>query len=130
MSHSGNPQRRVLWADRSLSHDDTSMLRPGPATPSTVVHNTQVGKKRKVTMSSSALPDSRPIMIAVIGSYVPRRCGIATFTTDLAESLAAEAPGSEVWAVAMNDLPGGYPYPKRVHFEVSEETRVDYWLAA
>ena len=66
----------------------------------------------------------------MIGGYVPRRCGIATFTTDLAESLAAEAPESHIWAVAMNDLPGGYPYPKRVHFEVSEERRGDYWLAA
>ena len=102
------------------------MLRPGPATPSTVVHKTQVGKKRKVTMSSSMRPDSRPARIAVIGNYLPRRCGIATFTTDLAESLAAEAPESDVWAVAMNDLPGGYPYPSRVHFEVSEERRGDY----
>ena len=130
MSHSGNPQRRVLWADRSLSHDDTSMLRPGPATPSTVVHKTQVGKKRKVTMSSGARADSRPARIAVIGNYIPRRCGIATFTADLAESLAAEAPESEVWAAAMNDMPEGYPYPSRVHFEMNEQSRGDYRLAA
>ena len=66
----------------------------------------------------------------MIGNYLPRRCGVATFTTDLAESLAAEAPESDVWAVAMNDLPDGYPYPSRVHFEVSEERRGDYQLAA
>ena len=30
--------------------------------------------------------------IAVIGNYLPRQCGIATFTTDLVEGLSAEAP--------------------------------------
>ena len=73
---------------------------------------------------------SHPARIAVIGNYIPRRCGIATFTTDLAESLAAEAPGSEVWAAAMNDVPEGYPYPSRVHFEMNEQNRGDYRLAA
>ncbi|HZK49483.1 MAG TPA: glycosyltransferase family 4 protein [Thermoleophilia bacterium] len=66
----------------------------------------------------------------MIGNYIPRRCGIATFTTDLAESLAAEAPESEVWAAAMNDTPEGYPYPSRVHFEMSESSRGDYLKAA
>jgi glycosyltransferase involved in cell wall biosynthesis len=73
---------------------------------------------------------SRPSRIAVIGNYVPRRCGIATFTADLAESLATEARDSEVWAAAMNDTPQGYPYPSRVHFEMNEQSRRDYRLAA
>jgi glycosyltransferase involved in cell wall biosynthesis len=73
---------------------------------------------------------SRPARIAMIGNYTPRRCGIATFTADLAESLAAEAPESEVWAAAMNDTPEGYPYPTRVHFEMNEQSRGDYRLAA
>jgi hypothetical protein len=30
--------------------------------------------------------------VAVIGNYLPRQCGIATFTTDLVEGLSAEAP--------------------------------------
>ncbi|HZK48637.1 MAG TPA: glycosyl transferase family 1, partial [Thermoleophilia bacterium] len=66
----------------------------------------------------------------MIGNYVPRRCGIATFTTDLTESLGAEAPESEVWAAAMNDTPDGYSYPSRVHFEMSEPSRGDYLKAA
>ena len=74
--------------------------------------------------------DHRHARLAVIGNYVPRRCGIATFTTDLAESLATAAPQSEVWAVAMNDRAEGYPYPGRVHFELGEECQDDYLLAA
>ena len=32
--------------------------------------------------------------IAVLGNHLPRQCGIATFTTDLSEAIAAESPGS------------------------------------
>jgi glycosyltransferase involved in cell wall biosynthesis len=74
--------------------------------------------------------DHRPDRLAVIGNYVPRRCGIATFTTDLAESLATAAPHSDVWTVAMNDRPEGYAYPGRVHFEIGEQEPGDYRLAA
>ncbi len=74
--------------------------------------------------------DHRPDRLAVIGNYVPRRCGIATFTTDLAESLATAAPHSDVWTVAMNDRPEGYAYPARVHFEIGEQQPGDYRLAA
>ena len=45
--------------------------------------------------------------VAVIGNYLPRRCGIATFTTDLVEALSAEAPEINCWAVAMNDSTRG-----------------------
>ncbi|NQT70646.1 MAG: hypothetical protein HQ552_13845, partial [Desulfobacteraceae bacterium] len=46
--------------------------------------------------------------VAVIGNYLPRQCGIATFTTDLVEGLSAEAPDIYCWAGAMNDKPEGY----------------------
>ena len=68
--------------------------------------------------------------IAVIGNYLPRRCGIATFTTDLVESLAVEAAGIRCWAVAMNDRPAGYPYPNRVRFEIDQNKLTDYSIAA
>lgn len=58
--------------------------------------------------------------IAVIGNYLPRQCGIATFTTDLVEGLSAEATDIYVWAVAMNDKPEGYPYPEKVCFEINQ----------
>jgi hypothetical protein len=51
--------------------------------------------------------------VAVIGNYLPRQCGIATFTTDLVEGLSAEAPDINCWTVAMNDRPEGYPIPKK-----------------
>jgi hypothetical protein len=35
--------------------------------------------------------------VAVIGNYMPRRCGIATFTTDLVEGLSVMAPDMNIW---------------------------------
>jgi len=68
--------------------------------------------------------------VAVIGNYLPRQCGIATFTTDLVEALSVEAPDMECWAVVMNDTPDGYRYPPRVRFEVNQNRIADHHLAA
>ena len=68
--------------------------------------------------------------IAVIGNYLPRLCGIATFTTDLVEAISAEAPDINCWAVAMNDKPEGYAYPGKVRFVVNQNRLADYSVAS
>ena len=68
--------------------------------------------------------------VAVIGNYLPRQCGIATFTTDLVEALSAEAPDIYCWATAMNDKPEGYPYPEKVRFENNQNKLSVYSVAA
>jgi hypothetical protein len=45
----------------------------------------------------------RPVRIAVIGNHLPRRCGIATFTTDLCNAIAAEYGAAQLSVVAVND---------------------------
>ncbi len=74
---------------------------------------------------------SSPKSLAVIGNYLPRRCGIATFTTDLCDALAGcIGSRADLLAMAMNDIPAGYRYPKRVRFEVRENVQSDYLMAA
>ncbi len=68
--------------------------------------------------------------IAFLGGFDPRRCGIATFTTDLCESVARAAPVAECYAGAMNDRPEGYKYPSRVRFELLEKDLNSYRRAA
>ena len=68
--------------------------------------------------------------VAVIGNYLPRQCGIATFTMDLVEGLSAEAPDINCWTVAMNDRPEGYPYPEKVRFEINQNKLSDYSTAS
>ena len=68
--------------------------------------------------------------VAVIGDYLPRQCGIATFTTDLVEGLSAEAPDIYNWVVAINDKPEGYAYPEKVRFEINQNKLSDYNIAS
>lgn len=79
-------------------------------------------------MSEQTVPSIR--RIAVIGNYLPRQCGIATFTTDLCEALAAAAPETNVFALPVNDTPTGYAYPPRVRFELAENDLASYRRAA
>lgn len=69
--------------------------------------------------------------IAFIGNHLPRLCGIATFTTDICEAVSKKAPDpSKVFAVAMNNVEEGYPYPPRVRFEIRQGHHRDYEAAA
>ena len=67
--------------------------------------------------------------IAFVGDYLPRKCGIATFTYDLCTSVATQYPGSDCFVVPINDIPQGYDYPAEVRFEI-EEQEVDSYLRA
>jgi len=68
--------------------------------------------------------------VSFLGTYSPRRCGIATFTHDLLEAVAATAPQTDVHSVAMNDRPEGYKYGRRVWFEINQNRLAEYRLAA
>jgi glycosyltransferase involved in cell wall biosynthesis len=68
--------------------------------------------------------------IGFIGNYMPRQCGIATFTTDLCEAIAAEYDGTTCIALPVNDVEAGYAYPDRVRFELTEKDISSYLRAA
>ncbi|MDH3196765.1 MAG: glycosyltransferase family 4 protein [Candidatus Krumholzibacteria bacterium] len=69
--------------------------------------------------------------IAFLASYLPRKCGIATFTHDLSSAVLRQCDGDQrVTVVAMNDRPEGYDYPERVKFEVRQGHQIDYARAA
>jgi hypothetical protein len=74
--------------------------------------------------------ESKIQKIAFLGGYLPRRCGIATFTTDLLTAAAAEHAESQCFAVAVNDIEGGYEYPDVVRFEIEEQDLASYQRAA
>jgi len=74
--------------------------------------------------------------VALIGSYVPRQCGIATFTHDVASSVSSHmgtgrlAESNGISIVAINDQETGYDYGPEVKVQIDQHHREDYRTAA
>ncbi len=68
--------------------------------------------------------------IAFIGDYLPRKCGIATFTFDLREAIATQYPETDCIVAPVDDVEGGYDYPNEVRFEFAEQDLDAYRRAA
>ncbi|MFZ0287335.1 MAG: glycosyltransferase family 4 protein [Terriglobales bacterium] len=78
-------------------------------------------------------PQSKPSLpsrIAVIGNYLPRQCGIATFTTDLCAAISAEYGTARLLALPVNDTEEGYDYPSRVRWSLAQDNAKSYEAAA
>ena len=68
--------------------------------------------------------------IAFVGDHLPRKCGIATFTTDILSAVADAYPKTQCFCVSVNDIKGGYEYPEEVRFEIDEQDLSSYLRAA
>ena len=68
--------------------------------------------------------------VAFIGNHLPRKCGIATFTTDLSDAFAEQFPDVESMVLAMNDTDEGYNYSDKVRYEIRQSNLLDYERAA
>src|SRR5690606_40525183 len=70
------------------------------------------------------------IKIALIGTYLPRRCGIGSFSKNLFDSLPAHASGQRNFVVAINDAENSYEYPPEVRFIIEQDVQDTYVAAA
>jgi glycosyltransferase involved in cell wall biosynthesis len=68
--------------------------------------------------------------LAFIGNSLPRRCGIATFTTDLQQAIAASRADVETAIVAMTDHGHSYDYPPAVRLQINDGELEEYARAA
>jgi glycosyltransferase involved in cell wall biosynthesis len=66
----------------------------------------------------------------VIGNYLPRQCGIATFTADLCDAISAEYGAARLLALPVNDTEQGYDYPARVRWALAQNDLASYEEAA
>src|ERR1035438_3570459 len=73
---------------------------------------------------------SLPSRVAVIGNYLPRQCGIATFTTDLCAAISSEYGTTRLLALPVNDTEQGYDYPDRVRWSLTQDDVKSYRDAA
>ena len=87
----------------------------------------QQGTATSVNLHSSA---GLPSRIAMVGNYLPRQCGIATFTTDLCDAISAEYGSAGLFAVPVNDTESGYEYPERVRLALQQDDLSSFEQAA
>jgi len=81
-----------------------------------------------VPLEVGALP--LPTRIAFVGNYLPRECGIATFTTDLCNAVTEEFGRGRLFAIPVNDPDSTYEYPEQVRLELAQEDIASYERAA
>ena len=68
--------------------------------------------------------------VALIGNYLPRKCGIATFTTDIRNALITRYPDLRVDVYAMEDGAQDEDYPSEVVATIADDNVTDYIVAA
>ncbi len=93
--------------------------------PRTLVRDADPSGRKKVRSKPSL-----PSRIAMIGNYLPRHCGIATFTTDLCDAISAEYGAARLLAMPVNDTEQGYDYPARVRWSLAQDDLTSYQEAA
>jgi glycosyltransferase involved in cell wall biosynthesis len=87
----------------------------------------------KSIISEKLSQQRREVRAIFVSSYIPRKCGIATFTKDLTNAINALNPYSltEIMAVTDTTAPnGGYDYPWEVKFRINQDDVTNYISAA
>ncbi len=92
-------------------------------------HNDRV--YNEITWKNSLFGYKKHCNVAFIGNYLPRICGIATFTSDLLNSVEKQfSSSSNLFAIAMNDEGKSYDYPQKVLYSINQSKQKDYLEAA
>jgi glycosyltransferase involved in cell wall biosynthesis len=68
--------------------------------------------------------------LGFVGDYLPRKCGIATFTSDLRNAVAVQYQSVDCVVVPVNDIKEGYDYASEVQFEFAQQDLDSYRRAA
>ena len=76
------------------------------------------------------LTSDSEVRVGFLGTYPPRRCGIATFTRDLATGMQSAEARVKALAVAITEAGGRHEYPEEVEYEIRQGTKGDYARAA
>jgi glycosyltransferase involved in cell wall biosynthesis len=73
---------------------------------------------------------NKQLKVLFIGTYVPKECGIATFTFDLLNSVSGVHDDIHCEVIALNDPSETYNYPEEVVFQIERDKLEDYYRAA
>lgn len=74
--------------------------------------------------------DSSRTKVALVGTYLPRQCGLATFTTDIRQELAKHRPDFAIQVYALDDSSGKLPYGEDVAATIDQDKPESYAATA
>src|SRR4029077_4473320 len=101
-----------------------------PSSALELVSSHPLARAATAARARSRAKPSLPSRIAVIGNYLPRQCGIATFTTDLCAAISAEYGTARLLALPVNDTEECYDYPARGRGPLAQDDVTSYQEAA
>ncbi len=87
-------------------------------------------KRAAATAVPPVASSKTDLRVAFLGTYPPRRCGIATFTRDLADAVRSASDHVLPMALAVTDPGGQYEYGDGVSYEIRQGVKGDYARAA
>jgi glycosyltransferase involved in cell wall biosynthesis len=121
-------------------HGPKAITRTGRAAPRMIPHAAMPTSQRRSvkfefpSYEGHGMHNSGKLLslqrIALVGTSVPRQCGIATFTEDLFQSIRGTDQALDLSVIAINDRPEGYAYPGHVSFEIVQDDPASYRVAA
>jgi glycosyltransferase involved in cell wall biosynthesis/predicted transcriptional regulator len=94
-----------------------------------VAHDTYLERSNSRDIEVTYTATDKPI-ISYISSYPPRECGIATFTSDLVDSINHQGVLPPPVVVAINDEGEYYDYSGEVKLQIEREKRESYKAVA
>ncbi|MFA6423495.1 MAG: glycosyltransferase family 4 protein [Patescibacteria group bacterium] len=72
----------------------------------------------------------RKVRVIYVGSYIPRECGIATFTKDLTNAINMLNPENLAEIIALNEPLASRKYPWEVKYHIDQKDKKSYLKAA
>lgn len=90
----------------------------------------QLQKNSNAERPDSTVWEHNPKHVAFVGDYLPRQCGIATFTSDLYKSYDTFIPDANPLVISVNDTVDSYDYPSEVRYDFYQHDQEAYRKAA
>src|SRR3989338_5744812 len=92
----------------------------------------KTGNKQSQSLQGELTSLARPVRVVYVSSYIPRKCGIATFTKDLTNAINLLNPLALAEIAAMDNTltKDSITYPHEVRFRIFDQKKADYLRVA
>lgn len=110
------------------THTSTRLPREGvPGARSVFARGQDEERRNLASIAGMPLPT---LNVAMVSTYMPRQCGIATFTADLASAICEADPAVQITGAAINEEQSDHSYSPEVRWHIRQGHARTYEQAA